>query len=165
MVFFAVAVHAAANDTQTVSSPDGKADIVIADGCLKTAPDRVVRGIYLVDHAAFKSILLGMSIPRYSRVCWNHQSNRVVIWDAPDNANTRLWLATRKAGQWLVTSVDFGSMLERAHPTTRTDNPRGYIDKAKWQREDCVTLSGAEDGTPWKAFINFTEANYTIDWK
>ncbi|PYJ18808.1 MAG: hypothetical protein DME96_00945 [Verrucomicrobia bacterium] len=64
-------------------------------------------------------------LPRYIKAVWNRNSTKCLLLDAPDNANTFLWLLRIRNQQTTVEKLDYEAIsteIERAKPETRRRN-------------------------------------------
>jgi hypothetical protein len=101
------------------TSPDGKwkvawhcDDKASFDACTITL-SRQTDGRVVFHHSTF---------PRYIRAVWNRHSTKYLLLDAPDNANTFLWLFRTQNGDAVIEKVDYEAIsaeIEGTRPEAR----------------------------------------------
>lgn len=112
------------------------------------------------------------TFPRYIKAVWNRNSTKCLLLDAPDNANTLLWLfrvRNRKATTEKLDYEAIGREIERARPETGILEPgsllRSGVEKITWTSNSelhlkitynniCVTLR-IDTSKPNSAGIQF----------
>jgi hypothetical protein len=78
------------------------------------------------------------TVPRYIKAVWSSDSSRCVLLDAPDNANSYLWLFRVKGREVATEKLDYDRIsrdIETAIPATHRKEPdvtRSGIEKLEW---------------------------------
>lgn len=132
---FTVAHSFGGSPEHETPSPDGKW-LVASRG-----PDTRKPGscnIALSRRADGKVFFTHRTVPRYIKAVWSSDSSRCLLLDAPDNANSYLWLFRVKGRDITTEKLDYGKIsdrIEAAVPKARRHEPdltRSGIEKIDW---------------------------------
>jgi hypothetical protein len=91
---------------------------------------------------------------RYIAAAWSGDSRTCVLLDAPDNANSYLWLFRRQGRDIATEKLDYGTIsdrIEAAVPAARRQEPavtRSGIDKIEWQSSRELRLHVTHNNVP-----------------
>ena len=116
-------------------SPDSQ--WLVVSHCEDTA-DSDSCTVVLSRRADGKVFFTHQTFPRYIKAVWSSDSRRCLLLDAPDNANSYLWLFRVKGREIATEQVDYkkiSAAIEAAVPATRRREPavtRSGIEKVEW---------------------------------
>jgi|GEM_PF-2390978 len=133
-----IALAAGVSHGMDAMSPDGAMTIRWED---QTRDRRTIS--LLASHTMVWST---RTFPRYTRAAWRSDSKACVIWNAPDNANTQIWLVRRDGQRIRVSSLSYVSIcqaVESARSDLRTEEPkitRSGIQTVRWISSDCIEI-------------------------
>ena len=102
---------------------------------------------------------------RYIKAVWSADSNRCVLLDAPDNANSYLWLFRVQGRDIATEKLDYEKISERieaAVPAARRQEPavtRSGIEKIKWESSAALRLRITYNNVPVLVVIDITKPN------
>jgi len=105
--------------------------------------------------------------PRYIKAVWSNDSSRCVLLDAPDNANSYLWLFRVKGHEVATEKLDYGKIsadIEAAVPAARRQEPaviRSGIEKIEWPSGSRLQLHIIYNNVPVVVVADVAEANTT----
>jgi hypothetical protein len=165
-LWFAIAfaaAHSFAGPHQHESpSPDGR--WLVASQCGDTrAPDSC--SIALSRRADGKVFFTHHTSPRYTKAVWSSDSSRCVLLDAPDNANSYLWLFRVKGREVATERLDYETIsadIEAAVPAARRHEPavtRSGIEKIEWPSSSRLRLHIIYDNVPVVVVADVAEAD------
>jgi len=102
---------------------------------------------------------------RYVDALWNAQSTKCVLLDAPDNANSYLWLFRIHGKEVTHEELDYGAvsnLIEQAIPAARIENTthltRSGIEKMSWDSESVLRLRIIYNNIPVTVLIDLSKA-------
>ena len=152
LVTFFIAARAFAGLPQFESrSPDGRwlvasrcEDTAEADSCNVMVSRRADGKVFFTHH----------TFPRYIKAVWSSDSSRCVLLDAPDNANSYLWLFRVKGREVATEKLDYEKIsadIEAAVPAARRHEPtvtRSGIEKIEWPSSSQLRLHVTYNNVP-----------------
>ena len=98
------------------TSGDKKAFVIWRDLDLGGQPSRI---IVLADAATAKIVFSRYTHQRLTQAVWNRNSNRCILWDAPNNAGPTCWFITVDTKRhWKITEFDPFKQLDEAYYKT-----------------------------------------------
>jgi hypothetical protein len=86
------------------------------------------------------------TFPRYIQAVWNRNSTKCLLLDAPDSANTFLWLFRTRNQQATVEKLDYkliSAEIESGRPETHRSEPRvtrSGVEKITWLSDSELCL-------------------------
>ncbi len=105
------------------------------------------------------------TFPRYIQAVWNRTSTKCLLLDAPDNANTFLWLLRVRPPAATVEKIGdevIWTEIERARPETRRNEPqvtRLGVQKITWVSHSEVRLHIIYNGVSVVVRIDASKPN------
>jgi hypothetical protein len=102
---------------------------------------------------------------RYIAAMWSADSTRCLLLDAPDNANSYLWLFRVRGREVATEKLDYEKISERveaAVPATRRKDPgvtRSGIEKIEWASSAAVRLHITYNNLPVLVVVDVTKPN------
>ncbi len=144
------------------ASPDGKWLLVCdckgtwqSDSCSIALSRRSDHKVFFTHHTS----------DRYIKAVWSSASTRCVFLDAPDNANSYLWLFRVKSRDIATEKLDYekiSAAIEAAAPAVRRydpagPGPRSGIDKLEWPSSSQLRLHIIYNNVPVTAALDIAK--------
>ena len=157
------AAHSFAGAHQHESpSPDGRwlvtwqcGDTPESDSCSIALSHRPDEKVFFTHHTS----------PRYIKAVWSSDSSRCVLLDAPDNANSHLWLFRVKGREVSTEKLDYEKIsadIEAAVPAARRHEPavtRSGIEKIECSSSSQLRLHITYNNVPVLVVVDVTKPN------
>jgi hypothetical protein len=102
---------------------------------------------------------------RYIKAVWTSDSTRCVLLDAPDNANSHLWLFRVQGRDIATEKLDYEKIsdrIEAAVPAARRQEPavmRSGIEKIEWASSAALRLHITYNNVPVLVAVDITKPN------
>jgi hypothetical protein len=102
---------------------------------------------------------------RYIKATWSADSNRCVLLDAPDNANSYLWLFRVQGRDIATERLDYEKISERIEasmPALRREEPavtRSGIEKIEWESSAALRLHITYNNVLVLVVVDITKPN------
>lgn len=146
-----------------VFAPNNTLEVVWHDVAAERNSDKVVRVINMLDTADLRVIFSHATVPRYTGAVWSEDSVRCAVFDAPNNANTSLWIFVRKNSVWKKEDVDIFPIIEEHIPSSEIpDNPRGGIADIKWDTSTRLYINAIYDKKHYAIHVETNSAPFSV---
>jgi hypothetical protein len=105
------------------------------------------------------------TFPRYIKAVWSSDSSRCILLDAPDNANSYLWLFRIKGREVATEKLDYEKItadIEAAVPAARRQEStlsRSGIEKIEWPSSSQLLLHITYNNVPVVVAVDLTKPN------
>ncbi len=102
---------------------------------------------------------------RYIKAVWSSDASRCIVLDAPDNANSYLWLFRVRGREIATEKLDYekiGSDIEAAVPAARRQEPamtRSGIEKIEWPSSSELRLHVLYNNVPVLVVVDVAQPN------
>ena len=157
------ATHSLAGAHQHESpSPDGRwlvawqcGDTREPDSCSIAFSRRADERVFFSHH----------TFPRYIKAVWSSDSSRCLVLDAPDNANSNLWLFRVQGREVATEKLDYekiSTAIEAALPAARRQEPavtRSGIEKIEWPSSATLRLHITYNNVPVLVHVDVAKTN------
>jgi hypothetical protein len=157
---FGVACAFATLPEHESASPDGR--WLVRSHCGDTSqPDSC--SIVLSRRADGKVFFTHHTFPRYIKATWSSDSSRCILLDAPDNANSYLWLFRVQGRDIATEKLDYAKIsarIEAAVPAARRQEPsvtRSGIEKIEWPSSSQLRLHITYNNVPVVVAVDLTK--------
>jgi hypothetical protein len=143
-------------------SPDGR--WIVSWHCKRTwQPDSC--GISLSRQPDGKVFFTHQTNDRYIQAAWSSDSSKCVLLDAPDNANSYLWLFRVRVRHIATEKLDYEKIsadIEAAVPAARRQEPaitRSGIEKIEWSSSSELRLLILYNNVPVLVVVDVAQPN------
>jgi hypothetical protein len=137
---------AQADNTHIVYSPDHRFAAVWMD-VERGKQQPAARLISVLDLTGPELLLTRLTTQRYTGAEWNNSSSRLALFDAPDNANTTLWIFSHAEHGWKKAEIDAIATVDQYLTQSELlKNPKGGINIIHWESAN-ILVCQIQDGT------------------
>jgi hypothetical protein len=146
-------------------SPDG--EWVVTCACEGTRRDDSC-SIALSRRDDTKALFAHHTNGRYTKAAWTSDSTRCALLDAPDNANSYLWLFRVQGRDIAIEKLDYAKIsdrIEAAVPAARRQEPavtRSGVEKMEWPSVSELRLHILYNNVPVLVAVDITKPHLPV---